>query len=151
MPSASRRQRILEALFARLEAIRVGATFQTDAGRFVYVNETPGFGPDDAETAIALVIGVDVVRVQGNKVFVALPIEVQALASAGLKEGWRYTEPVLADIKRALELEDRTLGGLVEQWLARGSTRTLERDEGSTTVGVAVGYEANYSETWGNP
>lgn len=157
MNASSRRQQILEAVQTRLRTIRAntvspgGQRFQTDAGQYVFVNETPSLGPDDPESAIAVVVGEDQVLVQGNKVIVTLPLEVQALASSQREGAWQFTEPVLADIKRALEVADRTLGGLVHQWLQRGSTRTLERDEGSTTVGVGLAYVATYSETWGSP
>lgn len=150
--TASRREQILEAVNARLARIKAGPTFQTDAGRQVFINETPPFGPDDEPAAIAVVIGEDqITKIVGGKVFLILPIEVQAIASSDRTGAWRFTEPVLADIKRAMELDDRTLGGLIDQWLTRNSTRTLERDEGSTTVGVAVRYDLSYSETWGHP
>ena len=147
----STRQQIIDAVKARLEAIRQGATFQTDAGYVVYVNESPALGPDDPDTAIAVAIGDDIPQWHGEQVLLTLPMEINAVASDQIRDAWRAVEPVLADIKRAIELEDRFLGGLLKYRLSRHSTRTLPRDEGSTTVGVGITYHFEYAEVWGQP
>lgn len=151
-PGPSRRRQIIAAIKARLEAIQVGTLFETSAGLHVFINETPKFGASDPTVAIAVVIGEDSVEIQqGYKLVIRMPLGVQAIAPATLDRAWQELEPVLADIKRAMELPDKRFGGLVEQELLRGSTQTMERDEGSTTVGVSVAYLATYTETWGNP
>lgn len=86
-----------------------------------------------------------------GKLLIAWPISIQAVAKADLENVWLTIEAVVSDIKKAVELSDRTLGGLVEQHLQRGSTRTLPREPGTTTIGASVLYVANYSETWGAP
>lgn len=146
-----KRQAILEALRDRLEAITTANGFRTNAGQTVCLGETPALGPDDATVAIAIVVGDDEPRFQGEHVFVSLPIGVQALAQADLDDPYLAIEAVLGDIKEAVELEDRTLGGLVPRSIDRGSTRTLEREPGSTTVGVELEYSAPYTEVWGAP
>jgi hypothetical protein len=148
---STRRQLILEALKARVEAIRIAAGFATDAGLSVFLGERPALGPDDPETAIAIVAFDDVVRAQGNKLFMAIPVGICAIAKADLDAPWVAIEAVLGDIKTAIELSDRTLGDLLRANFERGSTRTLDRETGSTTVGAMVTYELQYSETWGRP
>jgi hypothetical protein len=76
---------------------------------------------------------------------------VAALAKADLDDPYLAVEAVLGDIKRAIELEDRSLGGLVDQRFERGRTRPFEREEGSTAVGVIVPYIVPYYESWGAP
>lgn len=149
----SRRERILVALRDRLAAISTQNEFATDAGKTIFLGEVAALGPDDPPVAIAMVIQEDqvVAQVQGLKFLIHLPIEIQAIAKATLDEPWLAAEAVLADIKRAVELEDRTLGGLVTKTFDRGSTRVLEREEGSTTVGGGITYVFPHAEGWGQP
>jgi hypothetical protein len=147
----SRRQQVIEALKARVAAITIAGGFNTDAGSLVFLNETPALGPDDPDVAIAMLIRDDDPSYHGEQVFYRLPIEFQALAKADLAAPWVIVEQVLQDIKRAVELADRTLGRLLRTNLERRSTRTLEREQGSTAVGVAITYEAPIAETWGTP
>lgn len=145
------RQQILEAVRARLQAIRTIDGFATDAGEQVFLGEAPMLGPDDPDVAIAIVIGDDVPTFQGEQVLLQLPLGLCALAKADLAEPWIAVETLLGDIKTAFELPDRTLGGLLRGQVERRPTLTLEREPGSTTVGVCVGYMARYTEVWGNP
>lgn len=147
----SRRQRILAVLLERIEAIRTANGFNTEAGWAVFLGETPVLGPDDPESAIAIVVGDDVTPYQGENVMVQLVIEFQALAKADINKPWIVVEAMLADIKRAIELEDRTLGRLVPNKIERGPSRTLPRVPGSTTVGASLTYIAPYLERWGHP
>lgn len=147
----SRRRLILEALLARLQVIEVANDYATDAGQHVYLGVTPALGIDDEDVAIALVVGDEEPRYQGVSLLIALPVEIQALAKADLDEPWVAVEDVIADIKRAVELEDRTLGGLVKRQIERGSVTTLERPDGGTTVGASVTYLCPYAENWGAP
>lgn len=157
LPQTSIRQQLIELVKARLEAIAAGqssadgVTFATDAGENVFVNETPALGPDDPAMAIAVVIGEDSVSRTGEHAVIELPMEIHALARADLDEPWKASEAVLADIKRAMELADRSFGNRLRPRMERGSTRTLEREEGSTTVGVGITYLFPYIEQWGAP
>lgn len=148
---STRRQHILEALKTRVEAIRLANRFATDAGLSVFLGERPALGPDDPDTAIAILVFDDVLKAQGGKLFVAIPIGICAIAKADLDTPWVSVEAVLGDIKTAVELADRTLGGLLRAPFERGSTNTMDRETGSTTVGAMVTYELQYSETWGHP
>lgn len=149
----SRRADLLSAIATRLAAITVANGYVTDAGQAIFVNETPTLGPDDPDAAIAVLIGDDQIRAAqpGKKLLIALPITVQALVKADLDDAWLTAEGVLADVKQAIEQDDLTLGGLAEQEIQRGQTRTVPREPSNTTVGVAIGYVAHYAEQWGNP
>lgn len=147
----STRQAILSELLGRVGRITIGNGFATDAGQKVFVGETPVLGPDDPETAIALVVGNDTQPDEflGDDILTRLPIEVQAIARADLDQPWLTVEAVIADVKHAIETADRTLGGLLARNLLRGTTRTLPREPGATAIGAAVQYAAIYLETWG--
>jgi hypothetical protein len=106
-------------------------------------------GADDPDTAIAIVVQDTAPQYQGENVFEVLPVEIQALAKADLDEPWIAAEEILSRCITAIELTDRTLGGLVKRMIEIGPTRTLPREEGSTTVGIAITYRAPYSRRWG--
>lgn len=157
----SRRQQILAVLIDRVEAIDGTGEFETTAGNSVHLGEAPAFGPDDPLAAIVLVVGDDRVRYVGGAKFIELPIEIQALANAasdadwataGFKGPYVLIEALLGDLKRAIEVADRSLGGLIaENAMEPGPTRTLPREPGQTVVGVALTYTVTYKEAWGAP
>lgn len=150
MPAA-RRQQVLETYRARLRVIDQAHGFTTNAGAAVFMGEAPELGPDDPDQAIALLVEDETPQHVGENVHTLLPVAIAALAKANLDEPWLAAEEVLGDIKRAIELEDRTLGGLVRARIARGPTRTMERDAGSQTVGIAITYLNPLVEAWGRP
>lgn len=156
MPTTSKREQFLDQVLSRLAAITVDNGFNTDAGEEVHLGEAPEFGPDDATSHIRVVVDDDEVGPHQAKLFVGLPISIHAIApvttAMNLGLAYRDAERVLADIKRAIELDDRTFGGLVkDKGIVRGSTRTLPRDPGSDFVGVSIEYHAPMHETWGAP
>lgn len=146
------REAILSELRLRLRTIAIANGFVTDAGGQVFLGEAPQLGQDDPSHALALVLDDDEVNSQGY-LFVTLPVVVQALAKADLNEPWVAIEAMLGDIKVAIEQTegDRTLGGLLKSELRRGSTRTVPREPGGTTVGAAITYRCEYVERWGTP
>ena len=151
---ASRRRQLLDALVTRVTAIQVANGFHTDAGELVFWGGAGTLGPDDPETAIAIVVGDDDASHQGVNLVVVLPVEIQILvrvtdadpaaAGAAIEDG-------IEDIKRAVELADRRFGGLLTTDLERGETRALAREEGSTSVGAGITYRAGIVEGWGQP
>lgn len=145
----SNRQELLEAFKTRVSAIAKADGFQTDAGLTVFLGDTPALGPDDPPEAIAIVVGDDETRYQGEQVLIRLPVLLVALVKAELEEPWAAIEAILADLKTAVEKPGRTLCGVVK--IERGVTRTLPREMGSTTVGAALTYWCPYVECWGNP
>lgn len=146
-----RRQEILREFIERLETIAVANGYQTDAGQTLFIGETPALGEDDPAAAIAVLVGDEEPQYQGEQLLIRLPYDVQAHVRADLDEPWLTVEQVIADIKRAVELADRTLGGLVKRQIERGAVRALPRESGSTTVGASVTYYAPYTEAWGDP
>ena len=80
-----------------------------------------------------------------------LPVGIAVLAKADLDEPWLAVEQTLGEVKRAVELEDRSLGHLLKQPLERAGTQTLEREPGSETVGLITTYLCFYAEPWGEP
>jgi hypothetical protein len=149
---ASKRRSILQAVDARLATITEANGFATDAGLTRFVGEAPTLGADDPPAALALIVGAAVLRWQGKKCYVSLPIEIHVLAPAG-DAAWLAQEDALADVKRALEV-DHDLGGLLDDGpfpLQRGGERPLQREPGSTEVGAVLPYELHYTEGWGTP
>lgn len=145
--TSSRRQAVLEAVVARLQAIEVANGYATDAGQTVFLGEAPALGPDDPPVAIA-VVARDTQPAPNR--FEVLPIEIQAIAKADLNQPYMAAETVFSDVARAMELTDRTLGGLVKD-IEIGPTRLLPRDDGSTAVGTSIVYELSYVRVWGTP
>lgn len=145
----TKRLDILLALQTLVATITIEGGFQTDAGATVFLGEVPELGEDDANQAIALLVGDDE---PGADRMVVLPVTVVALVDVEqLDAPWLALEAVLGDIKKAIETEDRTLGGLLKGQLTRGQTQTFPREAGSRTLGVGVTYRAPYLEVWGQP
>jgi hypothetical protein len=114
-------------------------------------------GPHDYPLAIAIVPSTTVTDPnQEGKKLITLPVECHAAVRADapqpgtLESTWRQAETILGDIKRAIELDDKTLGGLAAD-LAAGESTPIPREEGSQTVGLLIEYRVLYTELWGNP
>jgi hypothetical protein len=150
----SKRLTILNAIKARLAAINGVGVFVTDAGDRIFTGVLPQLGPDDAYPCLVVYAADDSVGNQQSRVMLSLPVEIAVVVpvDALAKDEWDRVEAALADVKRAIELPDRTLGNrLVQDRLRRGSTRMLDRDPGSTVAGVVIRYELPYYEEWGEP
>lgn len=150
--TASRRQAILVEMLARVSEITQQNGFNTDAGLTPFLGEKVSLDdPSDPEIAICLVVRDDFPGRSMQNILVTLPIEIQAIAKADINSPWLTVESLLTDIKRAVELEDRTLGGYAQSYIERGQTRTLQREVGATTVGASITYLVPYAEAWGAP
>jgi hypothetical protein len=152
----SRRHQFLAEVAARLEAITVANGFNTNAGAALYLGFAPELGENDADDAIAVLIGEDDLdEFQGPSVSYELPIEIEAIAKltedTDVEHPWIRVERMIQDIKRAFELDDREFGGTLAWPIDRGSTKTLKREPGSTTVGAGITYLARIKEAWGAP
>ena len=154
MPDPTRRQLIIETLFARVQGIRQADGFATDCGAQAVIGEVSELGPDDPEQAISFNVGDEELLWQGpGKAFmVKLPFSIRALSRAD-EEPWKTVEAIVGDIKRAVEkATDYTLGGLIDsQGLERGHVVSLDRQPGSATVGAAVIYRVSFKEGFGQP
>lgn len=154
----SRRERILDALRERLEGISIDDGYRTNLGLIVKTGEVPRFGPDDPKQALAILPKEDQPGdLQTGKIPIVWPIDIAILVSPDLSQPWAIVEAGLVDVKRAIEGQDLTLGGLLKGGmnnpggLMRGSTETFNRHSGSETVGALITYAAPYWETWGDP
>lgn len=146
------RKQILVALKTRLQAITVANGFESNAGSTVRLADSIELGPDDPDTAIRLIPEPDVVKYLGEQARIDLPVLIAATARASVADPLLAIESLLGDIKRAVELSDRTLGGTLGRLrLERGSTEVLDREPGSTVIGVGIRYIAPYVEVWGDP
>lgn len=146
-----RRKAILEAVRTRLQEIAVSGDYFTDAGLQVALGIQPAFSDQDPDVGIAIVVGPDRIEAQHTKLAITMPVEVQAIAKADLDDPFLTIEDVLSDIKQAMERDDdRRLDGLLAYECQRGVTRQVDREPGSTTVGVGITYEFYYEEGWGD-
>lgn len=148
----TRRHRALAEIGRRLRLISVSNGFRTDAGAAVFLGEDATLGPDDNAAAIAVAVPQDETIHHGENVGTEVPVEVHAFVKAGIADPLLALERVLGDVKQAIELPDRTLGGaLVTNGLVRASVRPAEREEGSEYVGAVVTYVMTIVEGWGSP
>lgn len=151
----SKRKKIIRAIRTRLEAIKRNAEgFATNAGAQIHVAFFPQLGPDDPYPCLAIATGTDSLGNQQAKIAITLPIEISVVAHVDIKGGadpLDVVEDGISDVKRAIELEDRTLGGLLPNKLQRGPVTAYEREPGSRLVGSVVTYVAFYTEDWGDP
>lgn len=157
MAQDSIRKQILAAVRARLEAITTANDFSTDAGAHIFMGVLPKLGPEDPDAVIAVVpqdfsptpLGKVQLRIAGD-----WPIDVIAVANASENrdDPWMVIEDVLADIQRAMELEDRTFGGLVNPTeFESGAARIFGRESASEIVAVAQTYTFRLQRVWGCP
>lgn len=155
MAETSTRQRIIDALVARLAAINGAPPFQTQLGSTIFLGEFPGLGPDDPAEALVVLPDTDTIVHQRANILSDWPIIIGAVARSGPRcKPWPVIEAAIADIKRAIELEDRYLG-IAEcrtgKGIQRGATQVFERPAGAVHVGAGVTYTVPYIESWGTP
>lgn len=155
--AGSRRQRILDAFKARVEAIRIEDGFETDLGLNVLMWELPAFGPDDPKQVLAIIPREDQVAAALSNIPIDLPVDVAVLVSPELANPGALIEAALRDVKKAVELEDRTLGGLLRGGrnnpggIVRGTTEPYPRQSGSQVAGASITYVLPYVEAYGDP
>jgi hypothetical protein len=148
---ATTRQAFLESVFlARLQTILQTNGFNTDAGEHVQLGEVIDLGEDDPDAAIAIVPGDAVVRRQGLKVFVALPVEIQVVVRVDVTGSWVKVEEMLADVQKAIEVNDELIHG-GERSLEYVTERVLPREAGMTTTGAGITYVCSWARKWGTP
>lgn len=153
---ASRRQQILAAIATRLEGITTASGFHTNAGQNVILGQAVQLGEDDQDAVIAVVVGDQEFNDrQRTKVAARTPYEIQAIVRVSPQNTeWITVEQMIEDIRNAIETDDPTLGGLVnngDEGLRLVGIRALPRDPGMTDVGAGVIYMADTVECWGAP
>lgn len=157
MAETSKRQAILEVFYARAVVIRKQNGFQTDLGATLLLGELPHFGPDDPKAVLAMLPQEDVIIGGLQNIGLVLPVNYAVILAPGCADAWRIVEMGLSDIKKAVELADRSLGGLLDggnnnaEGLQRGTTETWPGVSGLEAVGAVITYAAKYHEGWGYP
>ncbi len=145
------RQSILTELISRLSGIAVVNGYQTDSGAVVYDGQTPSLAEGDPEQALAVVVGGETLGYQGENVLVLLSVVVHALLRADVDQPTLASEAVIADVKKAVEV-DHNLGGILQpRGLERGETTAARREQGSEFVAATVEYRFRFVERWGQP
>lgn len=147
----STRQTIIEEIRSRLAGITVDNGYQTDAGALVFVGQTPALSDADPEQALAIRVGGDDIGYQGENVLVTLSLVVHALMRADVDEPTTASEAVIADIKKAVEIDRDLAGALQPRGLERGTTTAADRSQGSEYVAATVEYRCRFVERWGQP
>jgi hypothetical protein len=151
MPTVSLRQQILDALKDRLEEIRPGNGYETDAGLRVFQGRV-ALTEDDTLPVIALVPGDATVVVNAQRIKYRLPVTAEALTLADAIDPLVPAEALLADLKRALfRLDDRTLDGLVVDVEYGAPEGVEQRADGGTHVAARVTAVVTYMERYGDP
>ena len=146
------RLQVLNAFAALLADVRIANGYTTDAGQLVALGAVEELGPDDPDAALAIAPGDDRRKGGAGTIgtdLVEWTIEFLALVKADIDQPWVAIENAVGDIRKALETDDRLLGGLLKSDLQRGSTRVVLRQPGSTIVGASVTYVATIAQTWG--
>lgn len=145
------RLRIVEAIAARLEQIRRGNGYHTDAGEAVFAGAIPAASEDWPDVLLAVTLGQDRAISNLQKKSIQLPVEIHVLARIDRSDPWKQCERARADVMRAMESGSRVLGGLAASDLKYDGTETAEREAGSLDMGLVVTYQVSYTETWGAP
>lgn len=145
------RQAILQVFLDRVGTIQIANGYATDAGLKIFFGSAPELGDADPAQAIAILVRDDQTSGGGlgDDEQTQLPVDIAAMSKAAGDLAWAAIELVIADIKKAIETEDRSFGGLLSRTLFRGRTKAVPRAGGSSTVSAAVTYTAVYLDTWG--
>lgn len=152
MPSP-KRLRILYALRERLRVINQAAGYYTDVGRDVRLDRRD---PDYEEAPLCHLYFEtgEVSAAQNERTRIGQPVTIVAVAKLKSNEPEELGEFLLADIQRAIELDDRTLGGLLSraaEGLQPVAFEISMPDSGSDIVAAAISYAAPYIRTSGDP
>ncbi len=152
----SRLQLIIAASKRRLVVIRTDAGYATDAGQAVYLGAIPALGSNDDRAAVALLPSFENLKVVGAYVQYTVVLQIQALvfveSESQLSDSFEIALAMLSDIQRAMELDERTLGGLIDGLgLEFGLPSLVERETGSQFVGLQMEYRGKVKHAWGNP
>lgn len=141
--------RILQAVASRGYAIRQADGYYTDLGSDVRLDKRE---PDINDLPVLLVyLGTRTAEdTQNKRAKCATTITVEGFcAPAGDAE--TIGIEMLADIQRAIELEDETLGGLTPQGLEFQSDEIYMPESGENVVGAMVTYTAPHIRKSGDP
>jgi hypothetical protein len=149
----------LEALRARLRAIRKDDQYNTDAGKNVYLGPVSLSG-DGIDEAVVLEFGDETAQGDsGSGAHTSITIQrtftVTGVVRADPKcEKGEALERILADIKRAVFRKDARyldMNGKRFSGLAYQSAKIVQRADGNEFEGVEVTGTVTYQEGYGDP
>lgn len=145
--------RILEAITARLAVISQAAGYYSDIGCRVRADRRD---PLEAELPCCSVILGE--RLAGDthpkRARVEMPISVVAFAALEGRDSEVAGSELLADLCRAVELEDSTLGGLLQEsqyGLTFVSEEIFQPEAGTNVVGARITYACPHIRRSGDP
>lgn len=145
-------KQIINACFARLQAVQVANGFNTDAGLRVYRGRrTFDFEGDYPVFSVWSPENTPADNRHNERHDLTLSVVVEGHALADLDNPNDAAQDLLGDIKQALFLAaDRTMGNLVAdlRWTAEA---TEVPEDGGQVVSVRVFAEASYPELYGDP
>jgi hypothetical protein len=150
------RKRIRAEVNARMSTGDAGERVQHRRRTLPVCGRAPKLGPDDPDCAIAIVSHDESpVLLTWQSIGGDWPIEIIGIANASpnRSEPWLLAEDVLADIRCAMELEDRTFGGALvsPQDMEVGAARTFERESAAEAIAVSQTYTFRTQRVWGHP
>lgn len=145
--------RILQAVKARAAVIRKDAGYLTDIGQTIFLDSRE---PNISEMPCLMIFrsARTVSESKGQRQSCAMPISIIGYASLGGLDAEAIGANILADIQRAMEIEDADLdrlllgsqGGLVFQ-----GDDTIVPDSGVDAVAGEVQYDAPHIRKRGDP
>ncbi len=148
---SSKLQRIIDAVADRLAVINTGAGYYTDIGNSVFRNQRD---PQENELPCCLVFfGERAAETQQcENIRTAMTITVIGYTER-LSDSEDQGTQILADIQRAVELADDTLGGLLrgQFGLAFVSDEIFMPEVGANAAGARVTYSAPHVRIYGDP
>lgn len=154
---ASRRQRILSNIKARLEGITTTDGYETNIGARVLLWELPRFGPSDSGAAVVIQPGEDQPAEGLTKLPIVLPVDIAVVLQGEQGDSGALVEAALRDVKVAIEAEPRDYGGLLRAGRnnpggpMRGTTESYGRQAGNDQYGFVISYGFPYDEAFGDP
>lgn len=137
--------RIINAIYARLEAILVSSGFNTDAGKSVYLDQS---SLDSEATIYPALLVFDLEETTEE----LLPRRQRNRLAAKIIGLCKDTDarPLIGDIKTACLLSDSELGGLCHH-LAYDGYSMERQEDGSRFARVEVRLWCEYDEAYGDP
>ena len=140
---------IIDGIATRLAAIDGTGDFHTAPTAVYQGNRTL----DDDELALVVFSGKEKGGDASHpRIAAELEVHVEGQHPLADKEdGERQANLLIADVQRAVELADRTLGGLARRFVKYAGRVVAYPQDGARLVHVRVSYNVGYHRTFGNP
>lgn len=141
---------ILKTLQTRLKEINGQGDFYHNLNKIERAKRQ--FSEDELPAGVILFGGRDVERsVESARSKMNASVSIELYAEVNNREAEDVAIELLADIQRAIELEDTFLNGLLRSQLSFERESILYPEESGETVGVRVEYAIPHVRRYGNP